>query len=102
MSTADGQYQQLEGRPIDYEAVDRLIEKQSTKEEVVAALGLPTRTAMLEGRETLTYESTKQRESVSRVAGIRVSESRQTMEEQVTLTFENGTLVHKEKKHTIR
>jgi outer membrane protein assembly factor BamE (lipoprotein component of BamABCDE complex) len=97
MSTADGPFQQLKGRAIDYDAVDRLVENQSTKPQVLEALGDPTEMSTAGGNEIIKYVSVKQRESISKLAGIRVGRSKQTMEETVTLTISNGVLARKEK-----
>jgi outer membrane protein assembly factor BamE (lipoprotein component of BamABCDE complex) len=97
MNTADGPFQLIRGRAIDYDAVDRFVENETTRAQAVAVLGAPAETANVGDNETLKYIAVKQRESISKVAGVRVSRSKQTMEEQVTLTFSAGTLVRKEK-----
>jgi hypothetical protein len=102
MSTADGPFQLIRGRAIDYDAVDRFVENETTQAQAVAALGAPTETLKVGDNDVLKYISVKERESISKVAGVRVSSSKQIMEEQLSLTFSAGTLVRKEKMSAVK
>src|SRR6266699_694922 len=98
MVVSDGPFEQVEGTPIDYAKVDQLTENKNIKDEVIAALGSPTKTSVdADGIEVIEYVSVKRRESVHTTLGITHGRQTQTFEERVTLSFKSGILVRKHK-----
>jgi len=101
-SFSDGAFRQTDGRPIDYETVDSLVEGGSFFDEVVARLGHPaSRQQLPDGSVEIVYRSTRKRESVERVLGAVRNRHSQTIEERVVLVFKDGRLVRKQQHHEI-
>src|SRR5687768_3068238 len=102
-AVSDGPFEQVSGRPMDYEAIDQLAVKKATLSEVLAALGTPTlRETSLDGSEVLQYFSVKQRTSSKKTFGIRHGHSAQIMEERVSLIFKQGVLLETSKQSEVR
>jgi outer membrane protein assembly factor BamE (lipoprotein component of BamABCDE complex) len=100
---SDGAFRQVGGRPIDYEAIDYLLKSRASLDEVESKLGRPSsRETTTDGVVKFTYFSSKRRDSVERTMGVAGEVSSQTMEETVTLEFEEGHLVRKQESYSIK
>ncbi len=99
---SDGPFEQVGGRPIDYDAYEQLIEDQTTIEQTLSLLGQPfSQVALADGEVRFEYLSIKTRRSVERTLGITTGIHSQTMEEKLTIVFQNGTLVSKQKSSNV-
>jgi hypothetical protein len=101
-SVSDGPFRQAEGKPINYEKLSLLVEKESTIKDAIAILGEPSsRIGQADGGEFVEYVSVKRRESVERVMGVTQARHFQTMRETVTLVFRGGVLMNVQKSSDI-
>jgi hypothetical protein len=91
-----GSMDQVGGAPINYSALDKLVEGQTTKAQALTVLGTPSKiTDEGPGLESVEYFSVKRRESYKLVFGMRTDKTSQTMNEKVVLQFKEGILQKK-------
>lgn len=102
VTVSDGPFRQIDGRLIDYDAVNAFVEGRTTLDEVVARLGEPaSRETLADGSLELVYTSTKRRESVEGCFGIVFRRSAQTMEAKVSLLFKSNRLIRKQEGYDV-